>query len=179
MFVTEKWYGSYDLCSKFYHPMITHENDFLIKVIRETLNLNSSYLKHQNLRRSPTISSNKNKRIKNFEFYLNINGSLIKIYIKFLIFRSGQVKFLYLNTSVDKLLKIHMVINMAINNLFINDLWFLINQVKNLSTLWVTPNELTRPSWIKALNFQCLIISIKTSLDDWDSIITLKNPKCI
>jgi len=97
MFVTKKWYGNYDLCSKFYHPTITHENDFLIKVIGETLNLNNPYLKHQNLRRSPTGSSNKKKQIKNFEFYLKIDGARIKVCIKFLIFRSSQVKFLYLN----------------------------------------------------------------------------------
>jgi len=66
MFVTKKWYGNYDLCSKFYHPTITHENDFLIKVIGETLNLNNPYLKHQNLRRSPIVSSNEN--FKNLSF---------------------------------------------------------------------------------------------------------------
>jgi hypothetical protein len=55
--------------------MIIHENDFL----GETLNLNNPRLKHQNLKRSPTISSNKNKQIIFFEFYLNINGLQTKI----------------------------------------------------------------------------------------------------
>jgi hypothetical protein len=42
---------------------------------------------------------------------------------------------------------------MAINNLLINDSWFFLNHVKDLSTWWVTPNELTRPSWNNNIEF--------------------------
>jgi hypothetical protein len=58
---------------------------------------------HSNLRRSLKVSSIKNEQIEGFKSYLNstmINNSIIKVYIKFLIFGSGWAKFLILGSKI-------------------------------------------------------------------------------